>query len=142
MATFTATAAQAVAIAVYRENATISRTILFTPAAAASAGDVLQMVKVPAGAVVNHVAVAVSLSAGVVTANFGDGNDTSAYGAAVVLSGAGVNAASFAVPFRGIGRSYSAEDTIDIQVTAVSTPPASAQYKLTVNYTCQNDTQG
>lgn len=140
MATFTASAAQSIAPAIYRENATISRTVTFVPAAAASAGDVYQMVKVPIGAVVNFVGVAVSFSAGVVTANFGDGNDTSAYGAAVVFSGSVVSLA--AMPFRGVGRSYSAEDTIDLHVTAISAPPGSASWKLTVNYTCQNDGQG
>jgi transcription elongation factor len=142
MTTFTASAAQSNSPAVYRENATISRTVLFTPAASASAGDVLQMVRIPQGAVVNQVQVTASLSAGVVTVNIGDGNDTSAYGAAVVLSGAGVQAPTTGMTFRGLGRSYSAEDTIDLVVTAVSTPAAAAQYKLTVNYTCQNDTQG
>lgn len=139
MATFTSTACQSNSPALYRENGTISRTVVFAPSASASAGDVIQMVKVPQGAVVNHVAIAVSFSAGVVTANIGDGNDTSAYAAAVVLSGSAV---SSVMTGRGLGRSYSAEDTIDLVVTAISTPPANATYKLSVNYTCQNDTQG
>ena len=142
MATFTASAAQANVPAIYRENGTVSRTVQHVPAASASVGDVIQMVRIPQGAVVNFVAVSVSFSAGVVTANIGDGNDTSAYGAAVVLSGAGVQAPTSGMTFRGLGRSYSAEDTIDLVVTAISTPPANAAYKLTVNYTNQNDTQG
>lgn len=141
MATFTASAAQANVPAIYRENGVVTRTVLFAPSASASAGDVIQMVKVPQGAIVNFVQLAVSFSAGVVTANIGDGNDTSAYAAAAVLSGAGVNVIN-PTNFRGFGRSYSAEDTIDLVVTAVSTPPANAAYKLTVNYTNQNDTQG
>lgn len=138
MATFTASAAQSNVPAIFRENATISRTVTHSWSASASAGDVVQMLKVPMGAVVNFVAVTGSFSAGVVTVNIGDGNDTSAYGAAVVLSGAGVQAPTQGMTFRGLGRSYSAEDTIDLVVTAVSTPPANAVYKLTVNYTCQN----
>lgn len=139
MATFTSTACQSTSPALYRENGTVSRTVTFAPAASASVGDVIQMVKVPQGAVVNHVAYAVSFSAGATTVNIGDGNDTSAYAASVVLSGSAV---AVVMTGRGLGRSYSAEDTIDLVVTVVSTPPANATYKLSVNYTCQNDTQG
>ncbi|HEX7766506.1 MAG TPA: hypothetical protein VF443_07310 [Nitrospira sp.] len=140
MAVFTASAAQANAQAVYRENAVIQRTVVYAPSASASVGDVIQMVKVPSTAVVNEVRVAVSFSAGVVTANIGDGNDTSAYGASVVLSGNALVASG--MTYRGVGRSYSAEDTIDLVVAGVSTPPANATYKLLVTYTCQNDPQG
>jgi len=42
---------------------------------------------------------------------------------------------------RGMGYSYSAEDTIDLVVAAVSAPPTSAVYVLNVLYTCQNDSQ-
>lgn len=142
MATFTASAAQSFVPAVYRENATISRTILFTPPLAASAGDVYQMVRIPNGAVVNFVGITGSFSAGVLTVNVGDGNDTSAYANDVVMSGAGVMLLTSEMPFRGVGRSYSAEDTIDIQIGAISAPPTSANIRLTVNYTCQNDGGG
>lgn len=143
MAIFTASAAQSFSPAIYRENATISRTVRFTPPTAASIGDVLQMVRIPNTAVVNWVGVSVSLSAGALVVNVGDGNDTSAFAASTVLSGAGVQVLQVSMPFRGVGRSYSAEDTIDIQIIAgTSAPPTSADYKLTVNYTCQNDTQG
>lgn len=133
MATFTASAAQSTQPAVYAINQTISRTVRYSKSASDSAGDVIQMVRVPIGAIVNHVAIAVSFSAGVSTVNVGDGNDVSAYAASVVLSGSVISAV---MPMRALGRSYSAEDTIDIQIAAISTPPANALYVLTVNYTC------
>lgn len=140
MATFTASAAQANVPAIMSVNRTITRVIDYThQATSLSIGDVIQMVKVPNGAIVTDVRIANSFSAGVNLVNIGDGNDTSAYGAAVVLSGAGVVAAQYAVPFRGVGRSYSAEDTIDIQVVAgASAGPSSAQLRLVVSYTMQN----
>lgn len=139
MAVFTASAAQSNSPAFYRENGVISRCVRFAPPLAASAGDVYQMLRVPNGAVVNSVQCSVSFSAGANTVNIGDGNDTSAYAASVVLSGSAVSLA--AMPHRGMGRSYSAEDTIDIQVTVVSAPPTSALYVLNVMYTMQNDSQ-
>lgn len=140
MATFTATAAQANQPAIMAVNRTITRVVEYThQATSLSIGDVIQMVRVPNGAIVTDVRVAASMSAGVNIVNIGDGNDTSAYGAAVNLSGAGVVAALYSVPIRGVGRSYSAEDTIDITVVAgASAGPSSAQLKLVVSYTMQN----
>lgn len=138
MATFTATAAQANAAVIYAVNRTITRVVSYTQSASYSAGDVIQMVRVPSGAIVLDVGVTCSHSAGVATVNIGDGNDVSAYGASVVLSGAGVQVITRSVPFRGCGRSYSVEDTIDVQIAGVSTPPANAQLTLTISYTAQN----
>lgn len=137
MATFTASAAQSNSPAIFRENGSITRTVRYSQLASLSAGDVVQMVKVPAGAIISFVGITCSHSAGVTTVNLGDGNDTSAYANDVVLSGAGVQALTSEMPIRGVGRSYSAEDTIDMVVTAVSATPASAEYKLVVTYTCQ-----
>lgn len=134
MATFTASAAQSTAQAIYHVNRDVTRVIKYSKTTSFSAGDVVQMCKVPAGAIVNNVVLACSFSAGVATVNVGDGNDTSAYGASVVLSGSAVSAT--AVPYRGFGRSYSVEDTIDIVVAAISTPPAPAQLTLVISYTC------
>lgn len=139
MATFTATAAQSTVPAIYNVGGTISRTVNYTFTVSASAGDVIQMCKIPNGAVVNSVALAVSYSAGVTTVNIGDGNDVSAYGASVVLSGSVVALTS--MPYRGLGRSYSAEDTIDIQIASISTPPGDGKLTLSINYTMQNGNQ-
>jgi hypothetical protein len=136
MATFTATAAQAGVQAIHHITGTITRVIQYAFTASASAGDVVQMLRVPVGAIVSRVAIANSASAGVITANIGDGNDTSAYGASVVLSGSAVLQTS--MPYRGVGRSYSVEDTIDIVVAAISTPAAETKLTLVVDYTLNN----
>lgn len=136
MATLTGTAAQSNAPAFYNVNGTVSRTVIYRATAALSAGDVVQMLKVPNGAIISRVAFAVSASAGAVTVNCGDGNDTSAYAASVVLSGSVVALTS--IPARGIGRSYSAEDTIDFQIAAVSAAPGTIDLILTVDYTNGN----
>ncbi len=136
MATFTASAAQANVPAIMHLDGEIVRVVQYACTVAASAGDVYQMLKVPVGAIVTRVAVANSASAGVITVNIGDGNDTSAYAAAVVLSGSVV--AQTSMPYRGLGRSYSAEDTIDIVVTAISAPAAETKLTLLVAYTLQN----
>ena len=135
MATFTASAAQAGVIALSNVNGTITRVVKYAHTVALSAGDVIQMVRVPAGAIVSRVQPAVSVSAGVITANLGDGNDTSAYAAAAVLSGTG---ADVALQYRGLGRSYSAEDTIDIVITALSAVPGTCKLALAVDYTLHN----
>lgn len=136
MATFTASAAQAAAPALMNVNGTIDRVIRFSQSASFSAGDVIQMMKIPSGAIVTDVSVACSFSAGVATVNIGDGNDVSAYGASVVLSG--TVTLTTTVPSRGWGRSYSAEDTVDIQIATISTPPANALLILKISYTMHN----
>lgn len=137
MATFTASAAQSTAPAIYNVNRTTSRVIRYAHPAAMSAGDVIQMVKVPKGAIITRIVNGVSASAGAITVNIGDGNDTSAYGASVVLSGQAINAGS--VTYRGFGRSYSAEDTIDFVATVVSAAPGTVDLLLLVEYTVHNE---
>lgn len=134
MATLTASAAQSTQPAIYRENGTVTRVVTHALTAALSAGDVIQMVKVPAGAIVNGVNLAYSFSAGAITVSVGDGNSASAYVASVVISATG---ATTQLAFSR-GRSYSAEDTIDIKVTAVSAAPGTADLIMWVDYTCQN----
>lgn len=136
MAVFTATAAQANQPAIYAVNRSVERIVQYQYTVSASAGDVIQMVRVPNGAIIATVQVAVSYSAGVTTVNIGDGGDTSAYGASVVLSGSVVALAS--MPYRGLGRSYSVEDTIDIQIASISAPPGDSKITLRVCYTNQN----
>lgn len=140
MATFTASAAQSNVPAIMRPGGVVTRVVDYVhQATSLSIGDVIQMVKVPNGCMVTDVRIAASMSAGVNVVNIGDGNDTSAYGAGVVLSGAGVVAGLSNVPIRGLGRSYSAEDTIDVQVIAgASAGPSSAQFRLVVSYTSQS----
>lgn len=134
MATFTATAAAAPAV--FSVNRCISRVVRYVHPIALSAGDVIQMVKVPPGAVVSRMVNAVSASAGAITVNIGDGNDTSAYAASVVLSGSAINTAS--MPMRGLGRSYSVEDTVDIVITVLSAVPGTVEFILAIDYTLGN----
>lgn len=136
MATFTCSAAQSTSPAIMNVNGTISRVVQFTSAVAFSAGDVVQMMRIPNGATIVAVQFANQMATGVITVNVGDGNDTSAYAASVVLSGSVVALTS--MTFRGLGRSYSAEDTIDVQITAISTPAAVSTLALRVDYTMQN----
>lgn len=138
MATFTASAAQANAVALMHLDGTITRTIFHSNSASYTAADVVLMCKVPAGAFVHDLRVSASLSAGVVTVNIGDGSNASAYGADVVLSGAGVQAVQL-TPFNSLGRYYgSGEDTIKLTVVSTSTPAANAKLALVVAYTMQN----
>lgn len=135
MTTYTATAAQSTAPAFQNVTGTITRVVKYTMPASASVGDVVQMVKVPAGAVVADVRFGCSASAGAVSVIVGDGNDKTAYAAATVLSG---STTFSTMKFIGHGRSYSAEDTIDIQVTVISAPPETIDLVLTVQYTMAN----
>lgn len=136
MATFTASAAQSSSPAFYNVNGMTPRVIRYTHPVALSVGDVIQMVKVPNGAVITNVSFGCSASAGAITVNCGDGNDTSAYGASSVLSGAALVTST--MTYRGLGRSYSAEDTIDFVITVLSAVPGTVDLVLHVNYTNQN----
>lgn len=134
MATFTASAAQATSPAILHVNGTISRTIKYTHSVALSVGDIVQMVRLPNGATVSDVRFGCSASAGAITVIVGDGLNKSAYAAASVLSGS----TTYQTIFTGMGRSYSAEDTIDIEVTVLSAVPGTVDLVLKVDYTLQN----
>lgn len=138
MATSTATAAAANAVAIMSVNRTVTRVVEFSQSLSYTAADVISMVKIPVGAIVTDVRYACSFSAGVVTANIGDSTNASAYGADVALSGAGVALNVLALPFNRIGYQYTAEDTLKFTVVSTSTPPANAKLKLVVSYTNQN----
>ena len=135
MATFTASAAQYFAPAVYAVNCDTTRVVAYTLGVAASAGDVFQMVKVPVGAVITGVKLAIFSHDGVLTVNLGDGNDVSRYGASVVLSGTAITTTS--LPARGLGYAYTAEDTVDIKIGAISAASANGVLLAAVTYTNQ-----
>ena len=136
MATLTASAAQSFSPAIYSCAGDTTRVIKYTLAVAGSTGDVIQMVKVPNGAIIARVAASIFSHDGVLTVNIGDGNDTSRYGASIVLSGTAITVTS--LPARGLGYSYSAEDTVDIQIAGVSAASANGILTLAVTYTNQN----
>lgn len=135
MATLTATAAYAVAPAVHAVNRVVQRSVSFNPGGVAlSAGDVIQMVKVPRGAVINDMTLCISASVQSYTiTGLGDGNNTSRYlgSSSLVL----VQAVRMSQP-GGFGYEYSAEDTIDIVMgTITSGTAANADIRLTLTYT-------
>lgn len=103
-----------------------------------AANDILEMVKIPAGATVQELIVSVSASvASTATAVVGDGADTDRF----ITSGAlGQGAASLVRlnAATGHGYLYTAEDTIDIVYTAITTPATGAVIRLTAFYTMQS----
>ena len=143
MATLTATAAGSTVPAKYIVNGTISRSVSFNPnGTALSAGDVIQLLKVPKGAVINDWVLAISSSAQSYTVTgLGDGNSATRYLGSqslvlvqVVRLGGGTT-----VTAGGMGYSYSAEDTIDLTIgTVTSGTAANCDIFFTVHYTLDN----
>lgn len=134
MATFTATAAQSTSPAHYIVNGDIVRNVEYTvPGVAFSAGDVVQMVRIPAGARINDMTFIISSTAQSHTVQIGDGNDAARYFAsqsAVLVQAVRMSAAG------GFAYSYSAEDTIDITISTVTSGTAAdADLRLIVSYT-------
>lgn len=139
MATFTATAAQSTSPPKYLETGMISRTCLWTfSAAAASAGDVVQMIRIPNGAQIHDVAVLQTFNAASSTfaVNVGDGGVAARY----ILS-ATANATIVRATV-GQGYSYSVEDTIDITVATAASASTGATVRVTVFYSMDQATDG
>lgn len=139
MATFTATAAQSTCPAKFVEQGMIARSCLWTfSAAAASAGDVVQMIRIPNGAHIHDVAVIQTFNAASSTfaVNVGDGNSATRY----ILS-ATANATIVRATV-GQGYSYSAEDTIDITVATAASASTGATVRVTVFYSMDQVTDG
>ena len=88
--------------------------------------------EVPVGAVITGVKLAIFSHDGVLTVNLGDGNDVSRYGASVVLSGTAITTTS--LPARGLGYAYTAEDTVDIKIGAISAASANGVLLAAVTY--------
>lgn len=138
MATKTATAAASVAQAQYNVNGATVRNVEYTlNGVSFSAGDVIQMVKVPAGARIVDLTIAFDLlgAAGVSSytlTGIGDGNDADRYLVSTsVVTSAVVRMAAPA----GLGYSYSAEDTIDVTIgTITSGTAATGNVRLSVTY--------
>lgn len=138
MATKTATAAAAVAAAVMNVTGATTRVVEYSlNGVTLSAGDVIQMMKIPSGARVADLAVAFDGlgAAGVQSytlTGIGDGNDDNRYmlSQSVVTS----SVVRMSVP-GGFGYSYSAEDTVDITIgTITSGTAATATVRLTMTY--------
>ena len=135
MATYTASAAQSNAPAIYAVGRDITRVVTFSLGQTAVAADVFQMIRIPVGATIARVNTACDGVTSVVTVNVGDGNDVSRYGASIVLSGSVIT--TTALPSRGLGYVYTAEDTVDITVAGVSGSLVAGALKVAVTYTNQ-----
>lgn len=145
MATLTASAAQSTVPAKYRINGTVTRVVDYSLGATGnpnlSTGDVIQMLRVPAGACITDVKLVVDqLSGGNYTFGIGDGNAAGRYYTSL---SSGSTSAQFimsnaAAQQAGVGYSYSAEDTIDITASTVTTATASGVLRLVVSYTLDN----
>lgn len=145
MATLTASAAQSTSPALYNVNGMVARSIRVTNGAngttVLSAGDVTRAIKVPQGAIIQDMLVAISSTVQSYTVNIGDGDDADRYFASqslvlsqVVRLGGGTGAIQ-----TGIGYTYSVEDTIDITWTTITSGTAAdAVVTLTVFYTNAN----
>lgn len=139
MATFTATAAQSNSPAKFIENGVIARSCIWTfSAAAASAGDVVQMLRIPSGAHVHDVSLIQTFNAASSTfaCNVGDSGVAARY----ILS-ATANATIVRATV-GLGYSYSAEDTIDITIATAASASVGATVRVTVLYSMDQAPDG
>jgi hypothetical protein len=110
----------------------------YTVSANLAASDVIEMVKIPAGATVQEVIVSASASvAATSTGEVGDGADTDRFVASGSIGG-GAASLSRLNAATGHGYKYSDEDTIDIRFTVQTTPTTGAVLKLTAIYTMQS----
>ncbi|SRR6266404_1564379 len=138
MATLTATAAQSTVPAKYRVNGTITRVVDYTVNPALSAGDVIQMMRVPNGACIVDVKFASDLFGGgnATITGVGDGNSANRYIGSASTSNS--IATVISMSSSGLGYSYSAEDTIDITIGTVTSASAVGTLRLAVAYTMDN----
>lgn len=146
MATFTASSAQTNASGFflnpprYIENGVVARSAAYTFTAAQSAGDVIQMVPIPRGAMVIDVVMSMSNMGG---ANFtygvGDGNATTRYLNSMSTSANGQVTRPF---IAGGGYSYSTDDTIDVIMQTAGSASAVGTIRLTVMYSFDNAGDG
>lgn len=109
----------------------------YTVSANLATNDVLQMVKVPSGATIVDLTYATNAQiAATTTGVVGDGNSTGRFissadrGAAAIMTRLNVPA--------GVGYTYTADDTIDVVYTTITTPTTGAVIKLAVTYTLQS----
>lgn len=142
MATFTANEAAATAPAKGEGMSGNCKVVVaeYEITAALALNDVVQMVKVPAGAIVSNVVLATDdLDTGgtpAIVLDVGDGGDADRYidGSTVGQTGGITDSSNLAID--GIGYTYSVEDTIDVLVqVAPAAGATSGTIKLIVSYT-------
>lgn len=94
--------------------------------------DIIQMVKVPLGAIVTDVTLLTGALGTSVTADVGDGDTEDLYISAVDVSAASCTRLE-SVGLAGVPKVYAAEDTIDIKLEAAN-PDESIAFALIVGY--------
>lgn len=103
--------------------------------------DVIQMVKVPKGAVITAITLACpDIDTNVsptVTLSVGDGGSTARFISASTIGQAG-GVASLSVP-GGLGYTYTADDTIDVLIAAATATFAAGDITLVVKYKMQKN---
>ena len=144
MATFTASACQTSSSGFflnpprYNYEGMNVRAATYTFGAAQSAGDVIQMVPVPKGALIHDViANYAGLGGGALTVNVGDGNSATRYNAST-----STNAVNVVHATKGTGYSYSTDDTIDVTVGTATSASAGTSIYLAVLYSVDNAGDG
>ena len=100
-----------------------------------STGDVVQMLKVPSGAnIINVEFYTDVLTGGNYTVTIGDGLDPDRYFTSL-STGSTSSINRLTLVTGTVGYSYSAEDTVDITFSTVTTATATGSFKLRVTYT-------
>lgn len=138
MATLTSTAAQSTVPAKVTVNCDITVMSDYSMGATGnpnlSAGDVLQMVRVPSGARILDVwLISDALTGGNYTVTVGDGNSAARYFGS--LSPGSTSSVNKMTQAAGFVYSYSADDTVDITIGTVTTATAAGVLRLMVKYT-------
>ena len=139
MATLTATAAQSTVPAKFAINRDITRVVSYTCNPALSAGDVIQMMRVPAGAQILNLRFWTDLFGGGNATITGVGDGVSANRFMGSASTSNSLAAALLLTPQSIGYSYSVEDTIDITIGTVTSASAVGVLWLSVLYTNDNN---
>lgn len=105
-----------------------------------SAGDIIQMVKIPSGATILDLKFSGGGGGGAYTCAVGDGNSVARYISATTFASTGQlytiyqNVPQIVVATANGAYQYSADDTIDIQVTTVLTATLAGVFTLNVTY--------
>jgi hypothetical protein len=143
MATFKSDKAQAAAARRYSHRGLVIEHATYSGSATLSAGDVIQMVKVPAGARVKDWSVSTNDlgSSSTATLRLGDGLDTERYFGSAQISDGVTRIKTGAVGNHADhGYEYSADDTVDLVVASLggNSQTSNPSMKLTLSYYCDN----
>ena len=138
MATLTASAAQSTVPAKYLFKGEVGRVVSYTCNPALSAGDVIQMLRVPNGCTIVNLRFWTDLFGGgnATITGIGDGVVTNRYMGSASTSNS--LAVVLTITPQAIGYSYSVEDTIDIVIGTVTSASAVGVLYMAVTYTNDN----